>query len=900
MGRNLISLLSFNRGLVSRLGLARIDLKRLALSAEVMTNWMPRVLGSMSLRPGLQYLGSTKSNSAARFLPFVFSTTDTALLELTNLTMRVWVNDAVIQRPAVVTSIVNGGFAADLSGWTQSDEAGGTSSWVAPNYMQLASNGTAAAIRDQQVTVLSPNIEHGLHITIARGPVTLRVGSVQGDDAYVRETVLQAGTHSLALTPSSNFWIRFMSRQIPVVWVSGCTIEPAGDMQLPTPWATSEISSVRIDQSADVIFAACVGHQQRRIERRATRSWSVALYVTPDGPFKIQNVTPTTIAASATTGNVNLTASTSIFRNTHIGALFSLTSASQNVSASIVAQNVFTSPIRVIGVGTTRTFLISVGNTFVATAQLQASVGSSSGPWNDVVGVSWAAPFTGTYVDGLANQIMYYRIGVKTAQYTSGQVDVSLSIATGSITGVGRITGYASPTLVTAEVIQAFGDTAPTTTWAEGSWSDFRGWPTGVALHEGRMWWAGQGTIYGSISDAFNSFDSSFFGDAGTIQRSIGSGPVDTINWILSLQRMILGGQGSEYSVRSSSLDTPLTPADFMLKAASTQGSGNIKSIKIDQRGMFINRSGAKLFGLEFSLKTYDYTASDLMALVPEIGMPGIIRMDSHRQPDTRIHCVRSDGIAIVMVNDATEDVEAWVQVQTDGIIEDVVTLPALNGNLDDQVYYVVNRTINGSTVRYLEKWAQEVDCRGDKQLCNLADSFSTYTGVPNPNITGLSHLEGKKVVVWADGFDVGTDDTVVPWVQRYTVTGGQITLAVPASNVTVGLPYTGQFKSAKLGAPAQGIDSPLNMQKRINHLGLILADVHPKGLQYGPEFIYLDDMPMIEDGTLVGPGMRSSYDENTIEFPGEWVTDQRLCLQAQAPRPCTVLAATIDAEIYK
>ncbi len=900
MARNLISLLSFNRGLVSRLGLARIDLKRLALSAEIMTNWMPRVLGSMSLRAGLQYLASTKANGAARFLPFVFSTTDTALLELTNLTMRVWINDAVVQRPAVATSIVNGAFAADLSGWTQSDEAGGTSSWVAPNYMQFTSNGSAAAIRDQQVTVLSPNIEHGLHITIARGPVTLRVGTAQGDDSYVRETILQAGTHSLALTPTANFWIRFLSRQIPVVWVSGCTIEAAGDVQLPTPWTTTDIGNVRIDQSADVIFAACAGFQQRRIERRSTRSWSVALYVVPDGPFKIQNVTPTTIAASATSGNITLTASNALFRSTHVGALFSLTSASQNVSASIVAANVFTSAIRVIGVGDTRTFLITVSNTFNATAQLQASVGTNAGPWNDVVGVAWAAPFTGTYNDKLSNQIIYYRVGVKTGQYTSGQVDVSLSIATGSITGVGRITGYTSPTSVSAEVVTAFGDTQPTSTWSEGSWSDFRGWPTSVALHEGRMWWAGQGSIYGSLSDAFNSFDSSFVGDAGTIQRSIGSGPVDTINWILSLQRLLLGAQGSEYSARSSSLDTPLTPTDFMLKAASTQGSGSVRPIKIDQRGLFVNRSAAKLFSMEFSLKTYDYTASDMMAIVPELGLPGIVRMDSHRQPDTRIHCVRSDGVALVMVDDATEDVQAWVQVQTDGFIEDVVTLPALNGNLDDQVYYVVRRTINGATVRYLEKWAQEIDCRGDKQLCNLADSFSTYTGVATPNITGLSHLEGKKVVVWADGFDVGTDDTVTPWVQRYTVTGGQITLTVPASNVTVGLPYTGQFKSAKLGAPAQGIDSPLNMQKRINHLGLILADVHPKGLQYGPEFSYLDDMPMIEDGTLVGPGMRSSYDENTIEFPGEWVTDQRLCLQSQAPRPCTVLAATIDSEIYK
>jgi hypothetical protein len=31
------------------------------------------------------------------------------------------------------------------------------------------------------------------------------------------------------------------------------------------------------------------------------------------------------------------------------------------------------------------------------------------------------------------------------------------------------------------------------------------------------------------------------------------------------------------------------------------------------------------------------------------------------------------------------------------------------------------------------------------------------------------------------------------------------------------------------------------------------------------------------------------------IEFPGTWTTDARVCLQAQAPRPATVVAVTID-----
>ena len=114
------------------------------------------------------------------------------------------------------------------------------------------------------------------------------------------------------------------------------------------------------------------------------------------------------------------------------------------------------------------------------------------------------------------------------------------------------------------------------------------------------MWWAGINGVWGSVSDAYDSFDETLTGDAGPINRTIGSGPVDTINWILSLQRLVLGAQGAEWLAKSSSLDEPLTPTNFNLKTASTQGSGAVDPIKIDQGGVFVNRSGTRVYELAF------------------------------------------------------------------------------------------------------------------------------------------------------------------------------------------------------------------------------------------------------------------------------------------------------------
>ena len=105
MGRINTSLLSFNRGEVSRYALARVDVERMRLSAEQETNWMPWVLGPMMLRPGTKYCGGINDNLTCRLLPFVFSNSDLALLELTENVLRIWTVDGddetLVTRPSV-------------------------------------------------------------------------------------------------------------------------------------------------------------------------------------------------------------------------------------------------------------------------------------------------------------------------------------------------------------------------------------------------------------------------------------------------------------------------------------------------------------------------------------------------------------------------------------------------------------------------------------------------------------------------------------------------------------------------------------------------------------------------------------------------------------------------------
>lgn len=905
------ALIAFNRGRLSKLGMARNDLKRYPFAAQAQTNWMPRALGSMMLRPGLGYIDDTFNDNKAYHVPFIFSLNDMAVLEMTDQTMRVRVNDHIITRPAVTTTITNPNFTTDLAGWTNGDEAGATSSWQAGSFMGLVGNGVSRAIESQEVTVAGANIgvEHAVRFVIARGNIALRIGTVLGDDSYVHVTTLGAGTHSLSFTPAGNFFIEVTSAATYTALIKSINIEAAGAMSLPTPYAIADLNLLRTDQSADVIFMACdkvsggIGYAQYKVERRATRSWSVVQYLVDDGPFLLDNIDDSiSMVPGALDGDTTLTSTNNYFKPGHVGALFRITSIGQAVQQNLGGGNQFSDPIEVTGVGGARTFNFSISGVWVGTVTLQQSVGDV-GNWTDAA--NYTNNLSSPLTDGLDNQTIYYRLGFKTGNYVSGSANVTLQIATGGLTGIGRVTDYTNPTQVNISVLKPFGSTVSSTLWAEGTWSNVQGFPTAVALNEGRLWWAGRDSIIASVSDAFGSFDDSVIGDSGPINRTIGSGPVDRINWLVPLLRFALGGQMAEHFIFSDALDAPLTPTNNNIRAPSNKGSASVAAVKLNTNALFVDKSGTRIYTVSYDNVYQSYPNEELTVYCPEIGTAGFIKIVLQQQPDVRLHGLRADGTVAVLVYDKTEEVQCWIDVVTPGaggFVEDIVILPGL---VEDQIYYSTRRTIGGATKRFYEKWALEGQCVGGTLNMNL-DSYVTFTSVMATNIiTGLDHLEGQEVVVWADGKDLspfirtGTYPAFSYNPKTYLVTGGQVTLdaGVTVQQAVVGLFYDGVFQGTKL-TYAAALGTAMTQTKINDYLGLVLKDTHSKGILYGSDLDHMQEMPEVEDGAVVPyDTIWSEYDKEMHEFDSEWDTDPRIWLRAMAPRPCTVLGMVVSIE---
>lgn len=896
MARQNVHFHAFNVGVVDKDKLTRIDLERMRLAAETQTNLICTTTGKMFLRPGFGYLGSTYGTNEARLREFVRGADEAALLEFTTGVMRVWVDDALVTRPSVNTGGVTSGDFSASTGWTLAPTSGATAT-VSGGYLNLkASAKGSLALAKQQITTTSAGTEHALRIVIERGPVTFRCGSTEGGDEYIAEATLRTGHHSLAFTPSGNFWVQFQTDAEVERLVDYIQIESAGVLALPTPWAV--LTDIRMAQSADVVFCAANGVKQYRIERRGDTSWSVVEYDTEDGPFSAGRTANVRLKPTEFRGNTTLTADKAFFREDHVGALFRLFHTGQNVYALIAGEDQYTDPIKVTGVTTAahddRGWNYVITGTWSGTLMVQRSFdGPDYGyqPYrlsttNPVAEIT--ANTSEVQSDDDDNAIVWYKIGFAQGDYTSGVAEINVSYKAGGDYGICRVTAWNSATEVEVEVLRPFKNTNWTDDWLEGEWSDYAGWPSAVGFFEGRLWWGGADRFWGSVSDDYTSYDAEFEGDAGPIARSIATGAVNNVQSIVPMQRLAFLTDGSEVIARSSGFDEPLTPSNTTLKNASTVGSAPIDPVQVDGRALTVDRSRSSIFEMVFNVERNDYSTTELSKLCTSLFAEGIKQVAVQRRPDTRIWVVTEDGGLACIVYEPDQEVVAFIPIETDGDVESVAVLPS---TVQDRVYIAVKRTINGSIVRYVEKMALDSEVVPATQT-KVMDAYVAGTQSASTTIS-VPHLIGETVVVWADGAPVDGE---------YTVSAsGTITVPDEVESYVAGLGYRGRYKSARLAYGATG-GTALLQRKKVTHLGLLMTDYVRAGIYYGAGFDDadhpLDPMPEEHDGETAAAIVSSDvHDEVPFVFDGSWNTDSRVCLEVSSPYTATFLGMVVSVD---
>lgn len=363
------------------------------------------------------------------------------------------------------------------------------------------------------------------------------------------------------------------------------------------------------------------------------------------------------------------------------------------------------------------------------------------------------------------------------------------------------------------------------TRYAFCEWSNEYGWPSVVAFHRERLWWARGQNVWASVSADFTDYSPKNFGEVTpdmAINITMASGKINDVQWLASDRDLVAGTAGAEFTIGDLDSGQPIGPGNVTVKLASEFGSRNISPIKNGESVLFVERSGLAARETSYDFAADGYKSSDTTVLAEHISRGGFQQMVFSAAPDQVVWFTRADGKLIGFTWNNEQNVRGWHlhNIGGGGVVESIATMPAAEGD-HSELWMLVRRTINGQDRRYIE-YLERPYRRGDSVYdVFYVDSGLTYKGADVTTLSGLDHLEGATVSVLANG--APHPDVVV--------TGGSITLQYPTHDAQVGFGCPAIYRSMRLEAGARD-GTAQGKTKRIHKVVYRMMDTG--GGQYG------------------------------------------------------------------
>lgn len=980
---------------------ARVNIDSYQASCELSENWFNKAQGPLDRRPPLRYIDSFQDSTKKGVLKgFEFDVGQNYPLIVTEGSMYFYLNDGILDIPAVTATISNGTFT-NFVGWTDNSESGATAA-ASANQLVLTTDGIAEAKARTTFTVNEANVEHILVFDVLHGPVELRIGTSAGAGDLLEEMELRTGHHRLSFTPTvtgaHNLQFSVVTDTSAYRFIDNVSFLTGTIFSLPTPWLEADLRGIFTAQDGDRFYMFHRDYSSRVLERRGHRSWSLIYFEPDDGPFDPGPLS-ISMSTSARTGLTTMTADQNYFKSSDLRRLIRLTQPGQYVKRAFNKAGLVSKSIKVTGIGVDRAFTVAITGTFTGTVTLERSVGNENA-FSKVI--TYTAANTDTYNDSYViadtadggatddavynasnagsskgrfdNQTTFYRVAVYPGDWTSGSAVCELSVNSGSQTGVMRITAFNSATSVDGEVLKQFSRTGATDVWDIGAWNNEDEWPNIIAFAHGRLWPFRRKQAWSSNSDDYFSFQDGTDADK-SVQLTLRSKSAEGVRWARELDFLCVGTRNEEYVIRSTSPSEPVGPTTAEPTLQGEEGGALIESQVGGDSIVYVHRNGHRLMQFahnQRALSESSFQSVDLTRLNPESCEDGIINIGIQQEPERRVYSVLQNGKVKPALFRREEEIMAWSTMSTQGIIEDVMVLREDN---EDAVYFIVRRKIGSSLIRMLERMRSET-VRNDEDLVHLDSMLETpidrpdigmtpssitmgacevettddvfvpgdvgriiwvnggriridgyvsttkidgtvifplrgeldyvasqASGLPvyvptyippgrwgiatlTSTVTGLAHLEGMTVQIWADMAYRGTA----------VVTGGSVSLVSAASRIFVGLGFTSVWKSLKLAYGATK-GTAINQSKKVTHMGLVL-DRTSDTLLIGDTPGKLKKLVKMSQPAALGGAARFFSGEAHETFDGKFDIDSRIIIATQNPGPASIQAIIPNVQL--
>ena len=212
--------------------------------------------------------------------------------------------------------------------------------------------------------------------------------------------------------------------------------------------------------------------------------------------------------------------------------------------------------------------------------------------------------------------------------------------------------------------------------------------------------------------------------DDDRISFKVAAREANTIRHIVPLQQLMLLTSAAEWRVSPVNSDA-ITPTTISVRPQSYIGANNVQPSIINNSMVYCAARGGHIRELGYSWQSNGYITGDLSLRAAHLfDNYEIADMCYSKSPHPIIWFISSTGLLLGLTYVPEQQIGAWHQHDTDGTFESCACVAE---GAEDHVYVVVKRTVNGNSVRYVERMASNAFDSIDD--CFFVDSGLTYDG---------------------------------------------------------------------------------------------------------------------------------------------------------------------------
>lgn len=733
-----INQFSFSAGELSPQLWDRVDLAKYHAGAAKMSNWFVDFRGGASNRPGTAYsLQCLDATQRQRLLPFTFSTSQTyvlcfdagpvfsgtvtgaanngsgAIRLAVSSTSGLMNGNRVTVAGVAGTTEANGawpiavidGTHVDLLGstYTNAYTSGGTVS-ANTGRMRVFTNGAAVLNASVSITAVS-NAKPGVVTYSGTDPNAgdwVYLSNMTGMSRLQKRYAIVTNLNTTAKTfQLYDLFGNAIDTTSYGTYGGGGSF--ASVYTLAVPYDPADLPTLKFTQSADVMTLTHPLYEQAQLTRTADNAWTYT-------PLTFQP------SASAPTG---LTATPSA-----------------------------------TGDGTDYNYVVtSVGSNGV-TESRPSTTGTSTNSK------------TMSTTAGAHQSLVWTAVAGVTAYNVYRQAEVAGgSAASGSLYGFVGSTTTAS--FVDENITPDFTRTPPLAN------DPFAGtdWPACTTYYQGRQVYAGSNAepdrLVMSRSGDFTNMDyCSPSRPDDSIDVTLEATQLNAIKHMVPLSVLLALTSSGVWRIDTGDTTQAMTPSNVMARPQSYDGCSDVPPIVIDYEILFVQNLQSTVRAMKYDFLLNLFRADNELTLLSNHFVFGhkIVEWTWAQQPFRLLWCVRDDGILLSLTYLPAQNLIAWCQHNTDGLVKSICSVVENN---EHAVYMVVQRLVQGQYVNYVERMASRVF--DDVSQAWFVDAGLSYpldypAAMATPSAqTGNSTLApAANVVFGGSGYSSQTTATVI------------------------------------------------------------------------------------------------------------------------------------------